>query len=258
LKVTRPGEGRLLKALLYGPSGHGKTTFAATAQLDRRTHPALLIDFEGGAQSLAGLDIDMVEVRSWANYDSVYRELASGKTPYRTLILDSISETGIFAQLDLLNDTSSNRRDPDLLEQRDWGKLGVKMRRLLRQFRDLPMHVIFTSLARESEEPRVGLVKRPALSGQASEDLVGMVHVAAYLALLAPKEEEFEDQRALLLKNYSKFRVKVRTKWGETDVPDEIIEGEEREFATRGVSILLDTLGYAPEPKATKKEKASR
>lgn len=200
----------------------------------------------------------MVRIRSWKDYDAVYRELALGKTPYKTLILDSISETGIFAQLDLLDDTSANRRDPDLLEQRDWGKLGVKMRRLTRQFRDLPMHVIFTSLATDREEPGVGIVKRPALSGQASEDLVGMVQVSAYLALMPRKEEEFEDQRALLLKGYSKYRVKVRTKWKDTDCPTEIVEEEEREFAERGVTLLLDAIGVAPEPKAKMKSKETK
>lgn len=239
---------------MFGPNGQGKTTFAATAQLDKRTSPALLIDFEGGEDSLAGLDIDMTKVRSWQDYNVVYRELASGKTPYRTLILDSISETGIFAQLDLLDKTSRNRSDPDQLELRDYGKINIQMRRFLRTFRDLPMHVIFTSSARDSEEPRVGLVKVPALGGQAAADLVGLVNVSTYLALTVD-EDSGEERRALLLKNHAKFRVKARTPWGVTDIPDEIIESEEREFAERGVSILLDTLGFAPEPRKEKRRR---
>ena len=258
MRVSKPGENLYLKCLIYGPSGHGKTTFVATAQLDPRTKPALFIDFEGGEASLAGLDIDMTTIRSWPDYDEVYNELVSGKSKYKTVIVDSISETHIFALLDMLDKEAANRSDPDQLEQRDYGRVTIQMRRLLRGFRDLPMHVFFTALPKDWTEPRVGTIKKPALSGQLSDELVGMMGTSAYLALTSD-EDTGEEKRALLLKNMAKFRVKTRTPWGATGIPDFIEEEEPREFAERGVTILLDALQFkgsgASKPVAKEKKR---
>ena len=244
MKVTHPGDKKWLKALIYGPAGHGKTTFVATAQLDSRTSPMLFIDFEGGEQSLSGLDIDMVTIRTWPDYDEVYTELASGRTEYKSIALDSISETHIFSLLDILEKEGPNRKDPNALQQQDYGKSTILMRRLLRAFRDLPMHVFFTCAAKEENEVRVGTVKKPALAGQMSEELSGMMDVVAYLALA--KNEEDEDIRALLLKNDSHYRIKIRSGWGQ-ELPDLIEESEPRQFATQGVTLLLDALNFPEE-----------
>lgn len=256
MKVSRPGERKFLKALIYGPAGHGKTTFVATAQLDPRTSPMLFIDFEGGEQSLAGLDIDMVSIRDWNDYDEVYRDLVSGKTEYKSVALDSISETHIFSLLDILDKEGPNRKDPNALQQQDYGKSTILMRRLLRAFRDLPMHVFFTCAAKDDVEPRVGSVKKPALAGQMSEELSGMMDCVAYLAI--GKNEEDEDIRALLLKNDARYRIKIRSGWGQ-ELPDVIEEESPRQFAEEGVTMLLDALNFTEEgvaaaPKRRKKK----
>lgn len=255
MKVTQPGEKKFLKALIYGPAGHGKTTFVATAQLDERTSPMLFIDFEGGEQSLAGLAIDMVSIRDWSDYDEVYRELVSGRTEYQSIGLDSISETHIFSLLDILEKEGPNRKDPNALQQQDYGKSTILMRRLLRSFRDLPMHVFFTCAAKDDVEPRVGSVKKPALAGQMSEELSGMMDCVAYLAI--GKNDDDEDIRALLLKNDARYRIKVRSSWGQ-ELPDMIEEETPRQFAEQGVTMLLDALGFSTDGVATTKKRSKK
>src|ERR1700760_2225712 len=109
LEIKRPDENRFLKALFFGPSGAGKTHMLGTATEDPRTSPMLLIDFEGGDETLAGLDIDVAPVRSWEDYNEVYGPLLEEKDweipgsslkkgeLYRSVGIDSISETHIFA-----------------------------------------------------------------------------------------------------------------------------------------------------------------
>src|SRR3954451_5110087 len=108
MEVRKPSENRYIKGLVFAPAGAGKTGLLGTAQEDDRTHPMLLLDFEGGSESLAGLDIDIVPIRSWEDYNDVYEALADGDTiefedgeggtyeidfsQYKSLGIDSISE----------------------------------------------------------------------------------------------------------------------------------------------------------------------
>jgi len=229
VKIQKPDElvSSSRKILIYGPTGHGKTRFLGTAQDDPRTAPILILDFEGGVASLVGRDIDVVRVRSWEDYREVHEYLRGG-TSYRSIGIDSITETHLFSLLHLLE--TEDRRDPDLLREGDYGKALVQMRRFLRAFRDLPYHVFFTASSREEVESRDGLVKKPALVGRLADEVAGMVEVVAYLALA---ETEEGTRRVLLLQNQPKIRVKVRTPWGQS-VPDLIWDPT--------VSLLFDAL----------------
>jgi hypothetical protein len=245
LEIAPPDALRYLKSLVFAPPGQGKTYFLGTAQDDPRTSPMLLLDFEGGIGTLAGLDVDVATIRSWEDYDEAYELLSSGDHNYKSVGVDSATETHTFALLDILAKEGPTRKDPELLEQRDYGKASVQMRRFLRHFRDLPMHVFFTALAKEVEEPRVGRVKVPMMAGQMADEIAGLVDIVGYLA--QTEDEEGETMRLLLLQNYPKFRTKVRSRWGEI-CPDEIEEPS--------VTTLLDTLGYknTTRKRSTKKE----
>lgn len=242
MKFTRPDDQAYLKALIYGPNGHGKTHFLGTAQDDPRTFPMLLLNFEGGTKTLVGLDIDIATITSWQDYNEVYSALVKGNLqselfpgePIRSIGIDSISETHVFALLSLLEAEKAGRKDQDLLEMRDYGRASIQLRRLLRHFRDLPMHVFFTALSKDDVEPRVGTIKKPALSGQMAEEVPGMMDVVGYLALT--QDEEGKSVRALILGGEAKFRTKARSSWG-VAAPD-LIEPDPT------VSMLMDALGY--------------
>jgi len=253
MKITRPDEKRYAKALIFGPSGQGKTHLLGTAQDDPRTDPMLLLDFEGGAETLAGLKIDVARIKSWDDYNVCFDALSSGKhwtlpgsslkegERYKSLGIDSISETHLFALLHILDEEGQSRRDPELLEQRDYGKASVQMRRLLREFRDLDLHVFYTAHAKEVEERGIGKVKVPAMAGQMAEEVVGLMSVVGYLAV--GEDEEGDVFRALILQNTPQFRTKVRTPWGAEGVPDEIEDPS--------VTKILDAIGVdgsAPAP----------
>lgn len=238
VKIRKPDSKRFCKALVFAPGGAGKTVLLGSAALDERTSPCLFIDFEGGSESLAGLDIDVAEVNSWQDYNEIFELLASGDSGYKSTAIDSISETHKFALLDILAREGPNRKDPDLLQQGDYGKATVQLRRLLREFRDLPMHVFFASHAKEVEIPREGRVRIPDMAGQMAEEVAGLMSVCGYLAQF---EEEGELHRTLLLHSFPKYRIKARTRWGET-APEELIDPD--------ITILLDALGYG-DPSST-------
>lgn len=261
IEVHRPSDKRYAKVLIFGPAGNGKTYFLGTAMDDERTNPMLVLDFEGGTETLAGLDIDVVSIRSWEDYDEVIDILLTGehwKLPgsslkegeeYKSLGIDSISETHIFALLSIIENRGEEEKDPDLIEQGDYGKGSVQMRRFLREFRDLPLHVFYTSHAKEAEERGVGRIKVPSLAGQMSEEVVGLMSIVGYLARVEGDDED-EELRTLILKDQPKFRTKVRTGWDTTDCPSELDNPT--------VGSLLDAVGIAntPAKKSRKKSKA--
>lgn len=242
LEIQKPEDRRFLKTLIFGPAGHGKTYFLGTAQEDPRTSPMLLLDFEGGEETLAGLDIDVAPIRGWEDYNEAYEILSDPDCEYNSVGIDSISETHIWALLSRIEDKADSRAEPDLIEMGDYGVVSTQLRRLLREFRDLPMHVFYTAGAKEVEIRKEGRVRVPAMSGQMAEEVVHIVSVCGYLAR---GEEEGEEFRSLLLQNYPGFRTKARTKWGSV-APDEIEDPS--------VTSLLDAL-EVPMPRGTRKKK---
>lgn len=258
IEIVNPADRLFVKALIFAPGGHGKTYFLGTAQADPRTSPMILFDFEGGVETLAGLDIDVVPIRSWDDYSEAFEPLAAGEPweipgtslkkgeKYKSLGIDSISETHIWGLLTRIAEKGPSRREPDLIEMGDYGVVGTQMRRLLREFRDLPMHVFYTAGAKQDEERKVGKIIVPSMSGQLSSEVVHLMSVAGYLA---KGEEENEDGdwvtvRELLL-NEEGYRTKVRTKWG-VEAPDSIVNPT--------ITSLLDAL-EVPQPSTTRSRK---
>jgi hypothetical protein len=239
-----------IKALIFGPPKHGKTRFLGTAVFDKRTCPIAILDFEGGVlEVLDGLpggpdgpDWYHIPITSWDDFNEAYAKLeredpddwAGGIVP-KACAIDSLSETHIFALLNLLEDPGIRReeKDKDLIQQPDYGKALVQLRRLVRTFRDLPMHVFYTAHHKEDTDTKEGLVKTVKLSGQAATEIPGMMSLVGYLALT--EDEEGKTQRILLLQNYAKIRTGVRTGW-DVVAPDEIEDPT--------VTAVLDALHY--------------
>lgn len=235
LEIRKPADRRFAKGLFFSPAGHGKTHLLGTAQEDERTSPMLLMDFEGGHETLAGLDIDVAEIRSWDDYNEAYELLTSDtKEPYRSIGLDSASETHIWALLTRLDEQAPQRKDPDLIEIGDYGIAGTQLRRLLREFRDLPQHVFFTAGSKEITERGVGRVKIPSLAGQMAEEIVHIMSIVGYLAM-AMNEETGEPERLLILQNYIGYRTKVRAPW-KSKAPDDLVNPT--------ITDLLDALNF--------------
>lgn len=229
--ARKPSEKKFLKALIHSPGGHGKTHFLGTAQEDERTFPMAFLNFDAGEQTLAGLDIDVFDMRDFGDYKEAKRMLADPKTPYRSVGVDSVTETQVTGLMSIL-EKGTSRADPDQLAQQDWGIILVQMRRFVRDFKFLPMHTFFTALSKDDVVARVGQVKIPAVQGAFAAELPGIVDVVGYMAL---EETDTGVERLLLLRDYPKFSVKARTPWGVT-VPTEIVDPT--------VTKLLDVLGY--------------
>lgn len=231
MDIVKASSQRHFKGLVFGPIGAGKTRLLETSMQDVRTYPMLLLEYEGGQSSLVGSDIDIVHIRDWKDYDEAKAYLRSGRHPYKSIGIDSISESHVMSLLSQLDQRS--RKVPDLLEQGDYGIALTQMRRLIRDFRDLPLHVFMTALAKDDVDPREGSVKKPALSGALADEAPGIFEVVGYLSTGVLDDGYLH--RILVLQNYPKLRTKVRTPI-DVVAPNEIVDPT--------VTSILDALQF--------------
>jgi hypothetical protein len=131
-----------INILIYGDSGVGKTVLSGSADSVPELRPCLIIDFEGGTESLVRTypNVDQVRVTTWKEMQAVYDELLRGKHGYSTVILDSLTEIQKFNMYNIMQDliADKNDRDEDVPSMREWGKNLEQMRKFVRAFRDLP------------------------------------------------------------------------------------------------------------------------
>ncbi|MHA1302219.1 MAG: ATP-binding protein [Candidatus Heimdallarchaeaceae archaeon] len=229
-----------LKLIVFGPTGHGKTTLlaSATKMKDQRLAPTLLLDFEAGVQSIESLvhkisledlankkvkpsvdRVDVVKIKSWSDFDIVYEYLATNEdNPYRSVALDSLSEMN-YLNLTSIVETgvqTNPRHDPDIAYQDDYLKSAAQMRKLIRYFRDLPMHVFFSAAVKQMTDPRTKQTQYwPSLIGQLALEIPGLLTIVGYLAVVTEVKEGQEVQyRALFTQPTEGIIAKDRTEGG--------------------------------------------
>lgn len=174
-----------MNIFLYGDPGAGKTVLAGSAESVEDMAPVIFVDCEGGAFSLRSFypTVDVVRVTSLAQLVDVYKELSLMQHGYRTVVVDSISEVNKMIMGDIMKEVveEDEERDPDVPSIREWGKLGEQMRRMIRRFRDLPMHTVFTALLDESQDAKGRSKKYPMLNGKLKKEVAGFMDIVLFV-----------------------------------------------------------------------------
>lgn len=161
---------RRMTILVHGFSGAGKSTFAATAP-----GPVLILDAESGSDYLDDVvywnpaaEAPPTADGSWRHcvvnvldYESVvraYEYLASGDHPFKSVVLDSVSE---IQQRCIDAIAGANQ-----MRTQDWGELLRTVSGQIRKFRDLKSHptnplwaVVFVCMTDKVEGKQLPLVQ---------------------------------------------------------------------------------------------------
>ena len=142
---------RSLSIMIHGPSKAGKSTLASTAPA-----PRLILDAEHGHKFLplkmrywdpmkdnpptpdGTWDTAVVVIRRYDDVLQVYRWLQSGAHPFKSVIIDSISEI----QTKCLENIAGREQ----VKMQQWGDLLRHMTGLMRDLRDLTMHPTKTKI----------------------------------------------------------------------------------------------------------------
>ncbi len=187
-----------LSFIIFGPSKSGKTQLSNTAPA-----PRLILDAEGGTRFLKGKKIEwknpfeappeydgswetcIVHVRDYGTLSHVFQWLSAGKHPFRSVIIDSLSE--------VQSKCADTIAGVDALRIQDWGTLARQVSSLVRQYRDLLVHpsnpldcIVYVAMAKQNNEGKW----TPYVQGQLATTLPYYVDGVYYLKAEI-KEEGF-------------------------------------------------------------------
>lgn len=205
LTTTKARELSLIRALLHGDSGVGKTTSLATLPEDM----TLIAGAERGLLPLRDKNYAVAYIENWQDVRELAAKLldpaaflaelkqagaAGALTEIKCLAIDSLSELNEMGKLQIVTvdrrKLMDDRREAkgkeqvlgvydDLMVMEDWNLLETRMKNMVSAYCHLPVHVVFTSLSAWSENKKTGeVLKTPALNGKfafnvpASFDLV--------------------------------------------------------------------------------------
>lgn len=189
LKVVPPsGIVKFINLLVYGDPGVGKTWLMGSAIHSPLTSPVLIFDVEGGMTTLKHLPgIDVIPVRSMKeltdNYNRLYNSIKNGSMYYKTVGIDSLTELADLDIKSIMKDAytqSPDKIDPDVPDQRGWGKSRNHIRTIVRAFRDLPCHVIYTASAASQQEQDQPTKVFPGFAGKLRTEVPGFMDIVAY------------------------------------------------------------------------------
>lgn len=212
---------RALSVLVHGESGAGKSTFGVTAPT-----PQLFLDVEAGSRFLqtrkvkwnpmtgeappaadGTWDTCVVQVHDFETAMKAYEWLKSGQHPFKSVILDSISELQAKAQ------ESINGRQQ--MQTQHWGQLLSKIAFFCRDLRDLTAHpthpleaVIVTAMSKS-----VDGVLRPSLQGQVASQVPYWFDISSYLFIDQVGDAttgEITTVRRLLTTKHPEYEAKSR------------------------------------------------
>lgn len=182
---------------IYGEPGVGKTPTGQTASA-----PRLIVDTENGTKFLRGtkvywdplreavpnmdgVDTCIVQGRDWETFEGVYDVLYSGNHPFKSLVVDSLSELQKRARDQIFaSGAAQGNGATDAMNENRWGILLIRMETVVRELRDLSMNPVkpLETVVLVCLEDTINGKKAPLIQGKLGKSLPGFVDVIGYIA----------------------------------------------------------------------------
>jgi hypothetical protein len=194
---------------IFGPSGVGKTTLAATAPkpifLDSNQGLISVAD-RPGFEHLRSEDVFGIDNLNDAYSKCTETSKKAWPARFNTIVFDHFDDIQalVLDELGARAAERDSRRDQDEFDQRMYGIMGNKLRRLLRLFKKVPMHKVL--ILGEKPNGETGKLV-PNLIGQLQGQLP---YYCDHVLYLKPGKN---DSRWLYLRETDEFFAKTRAWW---------------------------------------------
>lgn len=178
-----------LKVLLYGPSGMGKTRFAATFPRP------LFLDLEGGLRSTIKVKSVLrypknpnEEITSLEQVKKFYKLVKETKNPnFETIVLDTLTELQGLVSKNVLSKYNAERLYDDQMTRGDYGKANRDFLNIIRLFLKLPYHIVFTAHSTQPDDPEE-LVIPKFVGKQIGPDLTQIMEMIGFCHVVKGKD----------------------------------------------------------------------
>jgi hypothetical protein len=197
-------EGLLMKALLFGDSGSGKTHTSVTAP-----NPCVLLTEPNGVLSIKASNpdayvVDVMRMAAETNqkpmdivrqfFKAAMDGTLKAQTKAETIVIDSLTELQRMLQDEILDQKSQGGKIQAQWTLQDWSILTDRMRKLVRIIRDLPFNVVATALAQTETDGQENRYVLPSFQGKKlPNEVAGYFSLVGYVFRQREKDDDGDE-----------------------------------------------------------------